>query len=123
MADDIKIPTKARVSTGIKVVGTLEHTAQDNWYWSGAGSHIKNIGMIDDQADLDNAIHLANTTKAQLYLGISPKLLPDRGVLRKFDTLLHGVHYGLVVEFIGEGDHHQSWQQALVARGVPEVRH
>lgn len=123
LADEIKLPAKAQVSTGVKVVGTLEYHGDGDWYHTGAGTYIKDAGMIDDNDDISRTIALANNNQAQLYLGISPKLLPDRGVLRKFDTLLHGVHYGMVVEFIGDGDHLQAWQQALVARGVSQVLH
>ena len=123
LADEIRVPTKAQVSTGIKVVGTLEYHADNDWYHAGAGTYIKDAGRIDDHDDISHTIALANNNQAQLYLGVSPKLLPDRGVLRKFDTLLHGVHYGVVVEFIGDGDHLQAWQQALVARGVSQVQH
>lgn len=120
-ANPVKKITKAQISTGKKIIATLEYPANKNWYYDKVAEHSQDIGTLDTSDDINNAIILANSSEAQLYLGISPKLLPDRGVLRKFDTLIHGTHYGLVVQFIGDGDHLHAWQQALIDRDVPQV--
>lgn len=119
-ASPAKKLTKVPVSTDKKVLATLEYPA-DDWYKAQACQHGQDIGTLDTSEDIQNAIKLANSSKAQLYLGISPRLLPDRGVLRKLDTLIQGGHYGLVVQFIGEGDHLVAWEQALIDRDVPQV--
>lgn len=120
-AQPIKKISAAQLTTDKKIIATLEHAANKNWHHAKIAEHSQDIGTLDTSDDINNAIALANSSKAQLYLGISPKLLPDRGVLRKFDMLIHGMHYGLVVQFIGDGDHLQAWQQALIDRDVPQV--
>ena len=121
------IPTKPRpapaiISPDTKIVATLERSSDEGRYHFGAGHNVEELGVLDSKDDITRAIERANTLKAQIYLGIDPHSLPDRGVLRKFDTLLQGGQYGLVVEFLGEGDHLDTWREALIARGVQEVR-
>ncbi|MDO4897275.1 MAG: DUF2868 domain-containing protein [Moraxella sp.] len=107
--------------THTKVVATLERIAPSNWYHLDAGHTIKEIGVLDNKDDLTHAINTTNELKAQLHLGIDLKSLPDRGMLRKFDTLLQDCQYGVVVEFFGEGEHLAVWQDALNARAVPII--
>ena len=104
------------------MVATLERPAiHQKWYQAGAGTDAKDVGVIDSKDDIRQAVILANTLNAQIYLGIDTHTLPDRGVLRKFDTLVQGGKHGLVVEFFGDGQHLGAWHEALVARGVAEV--
>ena len=113
---------KAVIDTKTKLVATLERPAiHQKWYQAGAGTDAKNVGVIDSKDDIRQAVTLANTLNAQIYLGIDTHTLPDRGVLRKFDTLVQGGKHGLVVEFFGDGQHLGAWHEALVARGVAEV--
>lgn len=115
-------PAPAVVSTETKLVATLERSFAEGWYHFGAGHNVEDIGVLDSKDDIKKAIQRANALKAQIYLGIDPHSLPDRGMLRKFDTLLQGGQYGLIVEFLGDGDHLDTWREALIARGVQEVR-
>lgn len=105
--------------THTKVVATLERPAPNHWYHLDTTHTIKDIGVLDNKDELTYAISTANELKAQLHLGIDLKSLPDRGMLRKFDTLLQDCQYGVVVEFFGEGEHLSVWQEALTARAVP----
>lgn len=115
-------PAKAVIDTKTKLVATLERPAiHQKWYQAGAGTDAKDVGVIDSKDDIRQAVILANTLNAQIYLGIDTHTLPDRGVLRKFDTLVQGGKHGLVVEFFGDGQHLGAWHEALVARGVAEV--
>lgn len=114
---------KTTINTGAKVVATLERSAPKDWYRLDNTNQIKEIGVIDNKDEIRQAISTANAMKAQIYLGIDPKSLPDRGMLRKFDTLLQDCQYGVVVAFVGEGDHLTAWHEALHARGVQEVSH
>lgn len=104
--------------THAKVVATLERPAPDGWYHLDDSHAITDIGVLDNKDELTDAISTANNLKAQLHLGIDLKSLPDRGTLRKLDTLLQACQYGVVVEFFGEGEHHTVWHDALKERAV-----
>lgn len=112
-----KVATPLR-HTDHKVIATLERPALDRWHDFKDKHTITDIGILDNKDELAHAITTANTKNAQLYLGIDQQSLPDRGTLRKLDTLLQGCQYGVVVAFFGKGEHLAVWQEALDARAV-----
>lgn len=117
-----KIQT-ATVSTGTKVVAMLERPARsDKWYAQGAGTQVQDVGVLDTKDDFMQALQMAQVLNAQIYLGIDTASLPDRGILRKLNTLVEHAPYGIVVELLGTGEHTQAWQEALASRGIGLIK-
>lgn len=122
-APNIK-PAQAVISKDKKTVASLERPINEPfWFQYGAGANVLDIGVIDEKADFDRLQHTVSTTESQVYLGIDKAILPDRGVLRKLETIAHIACFGLVVELVGDGDYGKEWQEVLAVRQISEVRY
>lgn len=123
VAPSIK-PAQAVVSKDKKTVASLERAILEPfWFQYGAGANVLDIGVIDEQADFDRLKRTVAVTESQVYLGVDKAILPDRGVLRKLETIASIARFGLVVELVGDGDYGKEWQEALALRQIDEVRY
>ncbi len=117
----IKVPTKAIIAQGKKIVATLELAEADSWYQFGAGHNVINLGALDEAADFERLRHAIATYEHQVYLGIDSRLLPDRGLVRKLGTIASLARYGVIVELLHQGEHYQAWQQTLIEMNLAQV--
>lgn len=119
-------PAQAKLSTEQKIVLSFEWLPEDPfWYQFGAGANVLDFGGLDDDNDFMRLSELLNSTPLSLYVGIDNRILPDRGVVRKFEKLLALAKHGMVVELIGKPNthHYALWQEILVKYRIDEVRY
>lgn len=118
-------PAQAKVSTAQKLALTFERTPADPfWYQFGAGANVLDFGVLDNTDDFIRLEQELQVSPLSLYVGIDTQILPDRGVVRKFEKLLALAKHGMVVELLGEPNtHHSTWQEVLIKYGIDEVRY
>lgn len=119
-------PAQAKVSTAQKLILTFERTPADPfWYQFGAGANVVDFGVLDTADDFARLENSLQNNALSLYVGIDTQILPDRGVVRKFEKLLALAKQGMVVELLGtpNAHHHTLWQEVLVKYGIDEVRY
>lgn len=119
-------PNAIKPNTNAKVVLSFERTPNDPlWYQLGAGLTVVNFGVLDNTQDFERLRILLQEKPLSLYVGIDTRILPDRGVLRKFEKLIALANHGLAVElFTTHGDtqsHKLAWQKALTNYGIEKV--
>ncbi|WP_435950972.1 DUF2868 domain-containing protein [Psychrobacter sp. DM8] len=137
-ADDFKqapapVAPKAQVSAGKKLVALLEYPYDDERWWQAglntvndkANDEIEDFGILDDRDDMARLIAYLDMHPVQVLLGIHSHALPDRGTLRKLDSIASHAKQGLIVQLLGgTTDDIQSqarfgqWQTALSAREI-----
>ncbi|WP_435978435.1 DUF2868 domain-containing protein [Psychrobacter sp. DM4] len=121
------VAPKALVSTGKKLVALLEYPYDvDHWWQLGLDDKIENFGIVDDRDDMTRLTTYLDTHPVQVLLGIHNQALPDRGTLRKLDSIASHAKNGLIVQLLNgvDGDNEQNhvrvqqWQTALSARKI-----
>lgn len=95
-------PIQAIVSQGKKIAATLELPADLLWYQFGAGFDTLDAGVLDSADDFQRLAAEVSLHEAQVYLGISVTLLPDRGVLKRLQTVQDLARFGMVVELLDD---------------------
>lgn len=97
------------------VVATLEwEHASPTWHGQ---SNATNLDVLDTKEHIAQLIYTARTQEASIIIGIDSNLLPDRGVLRKLDTICQHAPHGVVVKLLSDdGGHVRDWQTALAQR-------
>lgn len=116
-------PNLAKISKDKKVIATLERANDEPfWFQYGAGMNVVEFGVLDEADDFVQLQNTIATNEAQVYLGISKALLPDRGVIRKLEKIINMARFGIVVEMIGDGAYYEAWQRVLIEHNIDEVR-
>lgn len=124
---------KAEVHAGKKLAVLLEYPTDDSHWWQAgldqqSGDTYEDFGIIDDRDDMARLIDYLEAHPVQVLLGIHAQALPDRGVMRKVDTIAAHARHGLIVQLLshdntaisdeGKSARHQQWQKALSERQI-----
>ena len=143
--DDSPIEQKPTAPTALvsqtqKLVALLEYPyAKPTWYQAALGHStqaVDNIGIIDDRDDMAKLLTYLQATPAQVLLGIPPQALPDRGTMRKLDTIAQAAKGGLIVQLLDDDSGYlpdpaqleqlkarrAQWEAALAERQIGLVR-
>lgn len=130
----------ALVSQSKKLVALLEYPySQPNWYQAAlgqSGQTVENIGILDDRDDMAKLVSYLAQAPVQVLLGIPPQALPDRGTMRKLDTIAQTAKGGLIVQLLEDDSGYlpdaakleqlktrrAQWEVALAERQIGIVR-
>ncbi|MFW2177022.1 MULTISPECIES: DUF2868 domain-containing protein [unclassified Moraxella] len=127
----------AQVSTHKKLVALLEYPVDDEfWYQFAVGHNVENFGIVDDRDDMARLTEQLASQNVQVCLGIPPQALPDRGTMRKLDSIAQHSKGGLIVQLLDfQKDflpsptelaqlktRKEQWETALAERQIPLVR-
>ena len=136
-AEQKPIAPTAQISLANKLAVLLEYPqANPHWYAKTVGMNAQNFGRVDDRDDLEKLITYLQTTPVQVLVGVSNLALPDRGTMRKLDSIANAAQGGMIVQLI---DAHQDylpdpsqiatikarqlqWETALAERQIALVR-
>ena len=122
----IALPPKAKLSSGKKVVASLERSPSDAlWYQMTVGLNVTDAGVIDNKSDMERLAKLIKDDEAFLILAIPSHAPPDRGLIKKLSNIANVAEYGMTVYLINEhktNDYSAAWHQVLIERQLSELR-
>lgn len=130
----------ALVSQHKKLIALLEYPYnRPNWYQPALGQSgqvVDDIGILDDRDDMAKLVSYLAQAPVQVLLGIPPQALPDRGTMRKLDTIAQTAKGGLIVQLLEDDSGYlpdaakleqlktrrAQWEAALAERQIGIVR-
>lgn len=127
----------AQVSQSKKLVALFEYAFPDShWYQFAVGHQIDDFGVIDGREDMERLLTYLQQENVQVLIGIPPQLLPDRGTMRKLDTIASHAKGGLIVQLLHQDTGYllpeneqqlvnqrlEQWETALAERQIGLVR-
>lgn len=132
----------AQISQAKKLVVLLEYPyADEHWYQFAVGhafdkNSIEYMGVIDDRDDMAKLQTYLADNAVQVLVGIPPQALPDRGTMRKLDTIASHAKGGLIVQLLDFKQdflptpaelaqfksRREQWENALAERQIALVR-
>ncbi|MDO4426554.1 MAG: DUF2868 domain-containing protein [Moraxella sp.] len=128
-ADDFKPTTKTAIKTtlteGKKIIASFEQPPKNPaWYVPIFGNDVLDIGVLDDKNDLIRLKTTLEQARLPVCLVVNSTLLPDRGVVRKFDIISRLAVFGFGVVFLEKDSthsHYEAWQSLLMQHHIAEV--
>lgn len=136
------IAPTAHISQAKKLVALLEYPYADtHWYQFALasqhqGHNIDDFGIVDDRDDMTRLAEYLQAHPVQVLIGIPPQALPDRGTMRKLDTIAKTATGGLIVQLLDFKQdflptpaeleqfkqRKEQWENALAERQIAIVR-
>ncbi|MDO5651049.1 MAG: DUF2868 domain-containing protein [Moraxella sp.] len=123
----LKKPAQTKPTAHQKIAVLLEREYNETtWQAFCSRADVHNLGVIDTRDDMDKLAKAITNHKAQICLGIACHALPDRGIVKKLDTIIQMASYGIRAELLinlwHENDYTEQWQTVLAERGIEVVK-
>lgn len=127
--DDFKpvaaTPAAVTLGEGKKLIASFEQSPKNPaWYVPIFGDDVLDIGVLDDKNDLIRLKTTLEQTRLPVCLAVNATLLPDRGVVRKFDIISRLAVFGFGVVFLekhSQNSHYSAWQSLLTQYQISEL--